>query len=72
MHMFFWSVKKKTVKELRKNKSMTARELAQKLKLDTGEILKIDQMRLRDVPEPLQALITPVLTEDETDKIPWL
>lgn len=70
--MFFWSIKKKTVKELRKNKSLTARELAQKLKLDTAEILTIDNMRLRDVPEPLQSLVSPLLTEDESDKIPWL
>lgn len=70
--MFFWSVKKKTVKELRKNKSLTASELAQKLKLDTAEILKIDNLRLKDVPQPLQSLVTPLLTEDETDKIPWL
>lgn len=70
--MFFWSIKKKTVKELRKNKSMTARDLAQKLKLDTAAILKIDDMRLGDVPEPIHSLITPVLTNDETDKMPWL
>lgn len=70
--MFFNSLKKKTVKELRKNKGMTARDLAQKLKLDTVEILKIDELKLKDVPEPLKALVEPVLTEDETDKIPWL
>ncbi len=33
---------KKTVKELRKNQNFTAKELAEKLKLDTSDILKID------------------------------
>lgn len=70
--MFFSSLKKKTVKELRKNKCMTAKELAQKVKVDTVEILKIDELKLKDVPEPLKSLVEPVLTGDDTDKIPWL
>lgn len=69
---FFGSFCKKTVKELRKNRGLTARELAQRLKLDTVEIMKIDEMRLRDVPEPMQSLITPILRGDDTDRIPWL
>ena len=70
--MFFSSVRKKTVKELRKNKCMTAKDLAQKVKVDTVEILKIDELRLKDVPEHLKSLVEPVLTGDETEKIPWL
>ncbi len=70
--MFFSSFKKKTVKELRKNQCLTARELAAKVKVDTVKILKIDNMKLKEVPEPLQSAITPVLRGDYTDKIPWL
>ncbi len=70
--MFFNSFKKKTVKELRKNQGLTARELAVKVKVDTVRILKIDDMKLKEVPEPLQSIITPVLRGDHTDKMPWL
>ena len=69
---FFNSYRKKTVKELRKNQGLTARELAQRLKIDTVQIMKIDELLLKDVPEPLQSLITPILRGDDTDKMPWL
>jgi len=61
----------KTVKELRKNQGFTARELAQKAKIETTQILKIEGMRLKDVPEPLKNKIKPYLTGEYTDKIPW-
>ncbi len=57
--MFFkFGIKNKTVKELRKNQCLTAKELALRLKLDTIQILKIDTMKLKDVPEPLKTKIT--------------
>ena len=70
--MFFNSYRRETVKELRKNQGLTAKELAFRLKLDTSRILKVDDLKLKDVPEPLQSLITPVLRGDDTDKMPWL
>jgi len=70
--MFFNSFNRKTVKELRKNQGLTAKELAQRLKIDTVEIMRIDEKRLKDVPEPLCSLITPILRGDDTDKMPWL
>ncbi len=71
--MFFnFGIKNKTVKELRKKWGLTARELAQRLKLDTVDILKIDDLKVKDVPEPLQKKIIPVLRGDDLDKIPWL
>jgi len=57
--LFNFGLKQKTVKELRKNQGMTARELAQRLKL-------------KEVPEPLRSRITPILRGDDVDKIPWL
>lgn len=61
----------KTVKELRKNQGFTAKELADKVKVDTTEIIKIDGIKLKDVPEQLKAKIKPYLTGEYTDKIPW-
>ena len=63
---------KKTVKELRKNQNLTAKELADKLKLDTVDILKIDDLRLRDIAEPLRTELTPILRGDYMDKMTWL
>jgi transcriptional regulator with XRE-family HTH domain len=62
----------RTVKDLRKNQGLTARELAQRLKLDTIDILAVEDMRLKDVPEPLKTKLLPVLRGDDTDKMPWL
>ncbi|ABZ85519.1 conserved hypothetical protein [Heliomicrobium modesticaldum Ice1] len=70
--MFGFGIKNKTVKELRKNQGLTAKELAQRLKLDAIDILQIEDMRLKDVPEPLQSKITPILRGDDTDKMKWL
>lgn len=70
--LFNFGFENKTVKELRKNRGLTARELAQCLKLDTVAILRVDDMKLKEVPEPLRQNITPVLRGDDVDKIPWL
>lgn len=70
--MFFASWRKKTVKELRKNQGLTAKQLAEIIKVDNIEILKVDDLLLKDVPEPLFSKITPILNGDYTDKIPWL
>ncbi|HWQ89902.1 MAG TPA: transcriptional regulator [Desulfitobacteriaceae bacterium] len=71
--MFFRSkILKQTVKELRKNQCLTAKELAEKLKLDTVDILSIDNLKLDDVPEPLKSQLIPILRGDYLDKIPWL
>lgn len=63
---------KKTVKELRKNQNLTAKELADKLKLDTVDILKIDDLRLKDLPEPLRSQLVPILRGDYMDNMTWL
>jgi len=63
---------KNTVKELRKNQNLTAKELADKLRLDTVDILKIDDLRLRDIAEPLRGKLTPILRGDYMDNMTWL
>lgn len=69
---FFNSFQRKTIKELRKDQGLTAKELAQRVKIDSARILRIDDKKLKDVPEPLKSLITPILKGDDTDKMPWL
>ena len=70
--LFGSKIMKKTIKELRKNQNLTAKELADKLKLDILDILNIDNLKLRDVPEPLKSNLLPILRGDYMDKIPWL
>ena len=70
--LFNLGFKNKTVKELRKNQGLTARELAQRLKLSTAAIIRIDDMKIKEVPEHLRRKITPILRGDDVDKIPWL
>lgn len=70
--MFNWGVANKTVKELRKNMGLTAKELAQRVKAETSAINRIDDVKLKDVPEPLCSRITPILKGKDFDKAPWL
>ncbi|MFZ5597054.1 MAG: transcriptional regulator [Bacillota bacterium] len=70
--VFGLGIGRKTVKELRKNQGLTARELAFRVKVDTVEIMKVDDMRIKDLPEPLKTKLLPVLRGDFMDKIPWL
>jgi len=63
---------KKTVKELRKNQNLTAKELADKLKLEMADILKIDGLRLKDISEPLRSMLIPILRGDYMDNMTWL
>jgi hypothetical protein len=71
--LFGWLFGKenKLVKELRKNQGLTARGLAMQVKVDTIEILNVEDIKLKDVPEPLKTKISPILKGDYMDKIPW-
>ncbi|MGE4282284.1 MAG: transcriptional regulator [Clostridia bacterium] len=70
--LFNFGFKNKTINELRKKRMYTAKELAEKLKINTSLILKIDNTKLKDVPEPLKSKLIPFLDGSETNKIPWL
>lgn len=70
--MFTRTLMKKTVKELRKNQYLTAKELADKLHLETVEIMKLDDSKLKDVEEPLRSQLVPILRGDYMDNIPGL
>ncbi|WP_053957199.1 hypothetical protein [Inediibacterium massiliense] len=70
--MFFkFKNRNKTIKELRKNQGHTAQELAFKLKIDTLNILKIDNLKLKEVPEKTKSKLLPILRGDDIDNIPW-
>lgn len=69
--LFGFGIQNKKVKDLRKNQGLTAKELASMLKVDTVDILKIDDLKLKEVPEPLKSQLIPVLRGDYMDKIPW-
>jgi hypothetical protein len=56
----------------RKIPVVASKELALKLRINTSTILKMDDLPLKDVPEPLQSQLLPILRGDHTDKIPWL
>lgn len=70
--MFNFSMRRKTIKELRKNQYLTARDLADKLGLSTVEILNLDDTLFKDVREPLKSRMLPILRGDYMDKIPGL
>jgi len=69
--MFGFGLQRKTVKEIRKNQSLTAKELAQLVKVDTVKILAVEDCKLKDVPEPLKSKLLPILRGDYMNKIPW-
>ena len=70
--MFFFKTFGNTkVKELRKNKGLTAAELAMKCKVNSSLIHKIDNMPFKRVPEPLKSRIEPILRGRDLDKMPW-
>lgn len=70
--MFFKRFRQKTIKELRKNQSLTATELAFIAKVNTSLIVKIDDRPLKSIPEPLRSRIEPVLKGKRVKKNPWL
>ncbi len=59
--MFFWTFGNKTVKELRKKQGLTARELAMIINVNSPVIKKVDDFKIKNVPEPLKSRIEPVL-----------
>lgn len=69
--LFGLGMQNKKVKELRKNQGLTARELAKMIKVDTVDILKVEELKLKEVPEPLKTKMTPILRGNYLNKIPW-
>ncbi|WP_341876190.1 helix-turn-helix transcriptional regulator [Defluviitalea saccharophila] len=60
--MFFeFRNRNKTIKELRKNKCYTVKELADKVNLNPSIINRIDSLKLKEVPEPVKSKVLPFL-----------
>lgn len=70
--LFYFRARNKTIKELRKNQGYTAKELAERLRLNLADVLKVDDMKLKDLPKDLYSRLLPLLRGDDSDKIPWL
>lgn len=66
-----WGKMNQTVEKLRKDQGFTAQELAEKIKVNSSLIRKIDKLKLKDVPEPLKSKIKPYITGEYLDKMPW-
>ena len=70
--MFFnFGFYNKTVKQLRMERSYTAKEIADKLRVGTSLILKVEDYKIKNVPEPLKSRLIPILRGDEDTKVPW-
>ncbi len=70
--MFFnFGFNNKTVKRLRTDRGYTARELAEKLNIGASLILKVDDFKIKNVPEPLKSKLLPILNGEEDNKVPW-
>jgi len=59
--MFSWIFNNKTVKELRKKQGLTAKELAIIINVNSPVIKKVDDHKMKNVPEPLKSRIEPIL-----------
>ena len=69
--MLFRTFGNKTVKELRKNQGLTARELAEKVQVTTSVIRRVEHFQFKKVPEPLKSKLEPVLRGKQIDQAPW-
>lgn len=66
-----FTIRNKTVKELRKNRGYTVNEMADRLNIKPSLILKVEDLKLKNVPEPLYSRLLPFLRGDDLDKAPW-
>jgi transcriptional regulator with XRE-family HTH domain len=69
--LFNFFFNNKTVKQLRMERGYTAKELAEKLRVGTSLILRVEEHKVKDVPEPLKSKLVPILRGDDDDKVPW-
>lgn len=69
--MFRFLNRNKTIKELRKNQSLTAKELALRIKCEPLDIMKIDHLKLKEISKEFQEKLIPIFRGDRYDNIPW-
>lgn len=68
---YYFRNKNKKIKELRKNASFTAKELALKIKCEPIEIMNIDGLKLKEVSKELRDKLIPIFRGDRYNNVPW-
>ena len=66
---FGFGLGNKKVKELRKNQGYTIMELAERLRVEIVTLKRIDELKLKEVPEPLRGKLEPLLRGSDLDKM---
>ncbi len=69
--LFYFLNKNKTINKLRKNSSLTVKELAIKIKCDSTVLKRLDNSKLKDIPKELQEKLIPIFRGDRYNKVPW-
>ncbi|SNS43836.1 hypothetical protein SAMN05446037_101027 [Anaerovirgula multivorans] len=63
--LFYWFNRNKTIKDLRKNVSLTTKELAEKLNWHTREVNKIEELSLKELPKEIRQELIPIFRQDD-------
>lgn len=64
--MFFeFRNRNRTIKDLRKDQSLTAEQLSDMTGVNKIEILRIDELKLREIQEPTRSKLIPTLRGDD-------
>ncbi len=69
--IFYFKNRNKTIKELRKDISLTAQELSLKIKCDISEILSIENIQLKELSPEMKDKLIPIFREDCYGNIRW-
>ena len=59
--MFKWGKKHKTIRQLRRKRGFTANELAMMAKVDAIEVLRLDDLKLKDIDKEIKDKLLPYL-----------
>ncbi|SDJ84468.1 hypothetical protein [Natronincola ferrireducens] len=69
--LFYLQNRNKTIKELRKNASLTVKELAKLMDYETVRITELEDVKLKDLPKDMRQQIIPILRQDYLDNISY-
>ncbi|MCC5912354.1 MAG: transcriptional regulator [Clostridiaceae bacterium] len=70
--MFYYLLNRnKTIKQLRKDASLTIKELAALLKCNEAQLGEIEPYKLKHIPKEMRYKLIPIFRGDKYDNIPW-
>ena len=69
--IFYLKNRNKTIKELRKDSSLTVKELGLRIKVESYEIARIEKSKLKEIPKELRVKLIPIFRGDRYDNVPW-